>query len=456
MISGDARELAFRILNQLETRRTTLDRLIDQEFEKIAPGMDRRDRALAFALVYGVLRWRAKLDWHLAGLANRPLNKIRPDMRNILRMGLFQMLFMSRIPDSAAVNTAVNLAKRYGSPKQAGFVNALLRNAARQKTGFAEPDPASDPVQALAVSQSFPEWMIRRWKNRLGMDETRLLCGYNNQIPPLTLRTNTLQISREALAEKLIRADAGETICETKYSPDGICLWGPHVPVSDLPGFAEGYFQIQDEAAQLAAHVLGCRPGQDVLDACAGLGGKTGHIAQLMKNRGRILGMDSDMEKLRELSLEMQRLGAENVETCRHDLRQPQNPDKLGRFDRILVDAPCSGLGVVRRNPDIKWTARQKDFQGYARKQLELLSHAAALLKPSGGVMIYAVCSMEPEETQGVVSAFLEKKPGFALQDMGVLFPELADLADDRGCLALLPHRHATDGFFIARLRVCS
>ncbi|MBS0013714.1 MAG: 16S rRNA (cytosine(967)-C(5))-methyltransferase RsmB [Desulfobacterales bacterium] len=456
MISGDARELAFRILSELETSRTTLDRLIDQEFEKIAPGMDRRDRALAFALVYGVLRWRAKLDWHIAGLANRPLNKIRPDMRNILRIGLFQMVFMSRIPDSAAVNTAVNLAKKYGSPKLAGFVNALLRNAARQKTGFSEPDPARDPVQALAVSQSFPEWMVRRWKNRLGMDETRLLCGYNNQIPPLTLRANTLQISRDALMGKLVCAEAGKTICETKYAPDGICLWGPHVPVNELPGFEEGYFQVQDEAAQLAAHVLDCRPGQDVLDACAGLGGKTGHIAQLMKNRGRILGMDSDMEKLRELSLEMKRLGAENVETCRHDFCQPLDADKLGTFDRILVDAPCSGLGVIRRNPDIKWTARQKDFQGHARKQLEILSHAADLLKPSGGVMIYAVCSMEPEETHGVVSAFLETTPGFELQDMGALFPELADLADDRGCLALLPHRHATDGFFIARLRVCS
>ncbi|MFO7861064.1 MAG: 16S rRNA (cytosine(967)-C(5))-methyltransferase RsmB [Desulfosalsimonas sp.] len=455
MISGDARELAFRILNELETRRTTLDRLIDEEFEKIAPGMDRRDRALAFALVYGVLRWRAKLDWQIAGLANRPSNKIRPDMRNILRIGLFQMLFMSRIPESAAVNTAVNLAKKYGSPKLAGFVNALLRNAARQKTGFSDPDPARDPVAALAVSQSFPEWIVHRWNNRLGMDETRLLCGYSNQIPPLTLRANTLQISREALTEKLVCADAAETICETKYAPDGICLWGPHVPVSELPGFAEGYFQVQDEAAQLAAHVLDCRPGQDVLDACAGLGGKTGHIAQLMENRGRILGMDSDMGKLRELSLEMKRLGADNVETCRHDLRQPLDPEKLGTFDRILVDAPCSGLGVIRRNPDIKWTARQADFQGHARKQLQLLSHAAALLKLSGGVMIYAVCSMEPEETHGVVSAFLEKTAGFELQDMGLLFPGLADLADDRGCLTLLPHRHETDGFFIARLRVC-
>jgi 16S rRNA (cytosine967-C5)-methyltransferase len=224
------------------------------------------------------------------------------------------------------------------------------------------------------------------------------------------------------------------------------------VPVSELPGFPEGYFQVQDEAAQLAAHVLDCRPGQDVLDACAGLGGKTGHIVQLMRNHGRILAMDSDMEKLRELCLEMKRLGADNVETCRHDLRQPLDVEKLGTFDRILVDAPCSGLGVIRRNPDIKWTARQADFQGHARKQLQLLSHAAALLKPSGGVMIYAVCSMEPEETHGVVSAFLEKTAGFELQDMGVLFPELADLADDHGCLALLPHRHGTDGFFIARL----
>lgn len=453
MITQDPRRLALWILNELEKRRFTLDQLVGERFEQMAPGMSRRDRALAFAIIFGVLRWRAKLDWHIEALSSRSLPKIRPDILNILRIGLFQMLFFSRIPDSAAVNTSVEIAKKHASGKTAGFVNGLLRNAARQKHLLTDPDTAKDPLGALAVSQSYPVWLIRRWYKRFGAEETRRLCMYVNQVPPLTLRTNTLKITRDALIEKLENAGAAEKITPTKYSPAGLCLHGSRLQVFEMPGFTEGQFQVQDEAAQIAALVLDCRPGEHILDACAGLGGKTGHISQLMENRGMLEAMDCDSGKLDTLSLEMKRLGAGIVKTRVYDLNAPPDPCVFGRFDRIIVDAPCSGLGVIRRNPDLKWSAREKVLRGHAKKQELFLRHAAGLLHLSAGILVFAVCSMEPEETQGVITAFLKNMPGFEIQPVNETFPEFSDLTDQRGCVSIMPHRHGMDGFFIARLK---
>ncbi|MFO7929963.1 MAG: 16S rRNA (cytosine(967)-C(5))-methyltransferase RsmB [Thermodesulfobacteriota bacterium] len=446
----DPRKAALFVLNELARRNSNLDRILDEQANRLFSQMPRRDRALANALVYGVLRWRANLDWHIASFASRPVNRIKPEILNILRIGVFQMMFMSRIPQSAAVNTSVEMAKEFAPGPVVRFVNGLLRNAARSRQAVSGPDPEKDPVKALAVDQSFPQWLVKRWKNRFGIGETRLLCEYLNEIPPVTIRTNTLKTTRDSLVEKLsASADSAE---KTAYSRHGIAMHGITSPVDQLTGFEEGLFQVQDEAAQLAGLVLAPQPAESVLDACAGLGGKTGHLAQCMENQGRLVAVDSEKAKLCILDSEMKRLGITIVETRCLDMETPGSDTDPEGFERIMVDAPCSGLGVIRRNPDIKWSAHKRDMDRHSLRQTRILAVAAGHLKP-GGTLVYAVCSMEPEETDSVADGFCEKSKEFEIDPIGSRPEDPRIGADEKGYLRLFPHLHGTDGFFVARFK---
>ena len=442
---GEARIKALQALNSLQNRRITLDRML--------AGIDlpKRDRDLMYALVYGVLRWQARLDWILAHFSRTPISRIEPRILNILRLGLFQILYLDRVPVSASVHSAVELAKSQAPARVAGFVNAVLRNAARnhQKTPF--PHPENDPVSWLAAFHSFPKPLIRRWLKRFGFEKTAQICAAINEIAPTTLRTCTLNISRRQLAEDL------KTQCDrvelTDFSPDGIRLYGLNTAVFDLAGFAGGGFQVQDEAAQLVGQMLAPRPDQKVLDACAGLGGKTGHLAQMMKNRGSIVALDNSAEKLQRLSDEMRRLDVSIVSTQVHDLHQPVGLETGQEFDAVLIDAPCSGLGVLRRNPDAKWSADLSNLNRFAQRQSRFLDNLAPLVRV-GGVMVYAVCSMEPEENESVVKSFLNNHSEFAI-DRAVdgLGQKAGTLLSPEGCLRTCPCINDMDGFFAARLR---
>lgn len=446
----DPRRAALFVLNELAKGNSNLDRILDEQNQRLFSRMPRRDRALANALIYGVLRWRAKLDWYIASFASRPVARNKPEILNILRIGIFQLKCMTRIPQSAAVNTSVEMAKDFAPVPVVRFVNGLLRNAARTRQYPAGPDPDKDPVKALAVEQSFPHWLVKRWKKRFGLEETVRLCRYLNEIPPVTIRANTLKTTRERLIEKIsVSVDYAE---KTAISPDGITLHGINTPVDQLPGFENGLFQVQDEAAQLAALVLAAEPGENVLDSCAGLGGKTGHIAQCMRNKGRLVASDSESKKLQVLEFEMQRLGISIVETRCLDFETDSRDRQLGGFDRVMVDAPCTGLGVIRRNPDTKWSAHKHDFDRYSLRQSRILAGAAGYVKP-GGVLVYAVCSMEPEETDAVMEAFLRESGDFEIDPIGDRPADPSVNADEKGRLLLLPHLHGTDGFFIARIR---
>ena len=442
---GEARIKALQALNSLQNRRITLDRML--------AGIDlpKRDRDLMYALVYGVLRWQARLDWILAHFSRTPISRIEPRILNILRLGLFQILYLDRVPVSASVHSAVELAKSQAPPWVAGFVNAVLRNAARnhQKTPF--PNPENDPESWLAAFHSFPKPLIRRWLQRFEFEKTLQICAAVNEIAPTTLRTCTLNITRRQLAEDLkSQCDRVEL---TDFSPDGIRLYGLNAAVFDLAGFAGGGFQVQDEAAQLVGRMLDPRPDQKVLDACAGLGGKTGHLAQMMKNRGSIVALDHSFEKLQRLSKEMERLGVSIVSTQVHDLHQPPAIESGREFDAVLIDAPCSGLGVLRRNPDAKWSADLSNLNRYAKRQSMFLNNLAPLVK-TGGVMVYAVCSMEPEENESVVKSFLNNHSEFAI-DRAVdgLGQQAETLFTPEGCLRTCPCIHDMDGFFAVRLR---
>ena len=442
---GEARIKALQALNSLKNRRVTLDRLLaDIDLPK-------RDRDLMYALVYGVLRWQARLDWILAHFSRTPISRIEPRILNILRLGLFQILYLDRVPVSASVHSAVELAKSQAPPWVAGFVNAVLRNAARNHLQTPFPDPENDPVGWLAAFHSFPKPLIRRWLKRFEFEQTVQICAAINTIAPTTLRTCTLNTSRRKLAEDL------ETQCDrvelTDFSPDGIRLYGLNTAVFDLSGFAEGGFQVQDEAAQLVGRMLDPRPDQKVLDACAGLGGKTGHLAQMMNNRGSIVALDNSAEKLRRLSDEMRRLGVSIVSTQVHDLHQPAGLETGQEFDAVLIDAPCSGLGVLRRNPDAKWSVDLSNLNRFAQRQSLFLDNLAPLVKV-GGVMVYAVCSMEPEENESVVKSFLNNHSEFAIDKAVYGLGEKAEsLLTPEGYLRTCPFINDMDGFFAARFR---
>lgn len=458
-----ARKAALDILIRLEKTNELLDTVLDTVLHSIADtggsarageaftGFSPPDRKLINAIVYGVLRWRRRLDFLILQYAAQPGARISPEIMNILRMAVFQMVYLDRVPDFAVVNTSVEMAKRYVSVKSSRFVNGLLRNMLRNPVADIDAILPEDPARALAISQSFPDWLVRRWIARFGSEQAVRLCTAMNEIPPLTVRTNTLKTTRETLKAAL--AEACERIEATPYAPDGLCFYGPGRAIDQLDAFQRGWFQVQDEAAQLVTQLLDPQPGDKVLDACAGMGGKTGHIGQLMKNSGDILAADKDPRKLAKLESEMKRLGLSICRSSATDLDGPAELPLPADFDRILLDAPCSGIGVIRRNPDIKWAASKKNLSRFAGRQSAYLNKLAGHLAPSG-TLLYVVCSIEPEETVNVIEKFLKNHPEFAMvTDTVGLSGRAGGLFDARGYFTSLPHRYPMDGFFAAGLK---
>jgi len=441
----DARKTALYILNSLDKDNKTLDSVLEAFSDK-TDLLSKRDRSLLNALVYGVIRWRGRLDHIINYLSNIPVTRIDPNVLNIIRIGLFQIIYLSRIPVSAAVNTSVDLAKSFTQPWVIGFVNAILRNAVRKFEKVPFPDPKKDPVSAIAVQSSFPKWLIKRWLHRYGQKETAQLCDVVNSIPPITIRTNTLKATRKNLLNSL-KKEVEKIECTT-YSPDGISFFKPNSSIPEIESFKDGWFVVQDEAAQLVTLLLDVRPGDTVLDACAGLGGKTGHIAQIMKNQGTIFAIDKDERKLSRLVSEMKRLGISIITPLTCNLEKPLDIKGFKLFDRILLDAPCSGMGVIRRNPDIKWATSKKNLNYYKNKQLLFLKNLAPLVKPSG-ILVYAVCSIEPEENEDVVKEFLSRHSEFEIKYVSGLLPygHTSVVSEDM-YLKTLPHKNNMDGFF--------
>jgi 16S rRNA (cytosine967-C5)-methyltransferase len=457
----NSRLISLSVLNEVDQDKKTLDHLLNATFTRTV-NLPQRDKNLIFTIVYGVLRYRKRLDWILDHFSRTGLDKLDSEVLNILRIGLFQVVYLTRIPASAAVNTAVDLAKTLNKPWLAKFVNAVLRAAVREYRDITPPDMENDPVMAVSIEKSMPQWLISRWIPRFGLSQTLLLCDIINTIPPLTLRANTLKTTRSALLES---GRIYNNHKPTVYCPDGIRMDHPEYqiaspvaspgisPVASMEGFREGFFQVQDEAAQLVTLLLDPRPGETVMDACAGMGGKTGHIAQQMKNTGKVLALDINPDKLEKIHLEMSRLGISIVETLAHDLSMPVDTKQIGNYDRVLLDAPCSGLGVLRRNPDIKWRASLDRLDCCKIRQIGFLDHISQFVKPSG-ILVYAVCSMEPEENEAVVEAFLRDHSIFSIdKSLAGLSPQIRSLISSEGHLRTFPHLHGMDGFFAVRFR---
>ncbi len=356
-------------------------------------------------------------------------------------MAAYQLVLLERVPPFAAVNDAVMLAG--GKPGVAGFTNAVLRAFARRGAREREPAPPADPIEALAVRCSFPTWLADRWVGRYGIDEAAALMRAMNDRPPLTVRTNTLRTTREALAERL-RRDEGVAVEPTRYAPEGLVVDRGGAP-GRWPAFTEGDLVVQDEASMLVAHLLAPRAGETVADACAAPGTKTTHLAQLMDDRGRILALDPQPARLAKVAEVVARLGVTIVELLDGTaealaLRFPAT------CDRVLVDAPCSNLGVLRRNPEVKWRRRPEDLATSARRQGEILKSAATMVR-AGGALVYATCSLEPEENEAVAQAFLATHPDFRVDPPA----DFAIPLDRAGFLRCFPHRHGADGFTAIR-----
>ncbi|ETR74495.1 MAG: 16S rRNA (cytosine967-C5)-methyltransferase [Candidatus Magnetoglobus multicellularis str. Araruama] len=362
-ITNNPRAFALFTLNEFHLNEVFLDALLNDHFCHVK-GYEQRDRALIHSLVYGVIRWRLYLDFIIDQCASSGCSKIELPVLNVLRMGLFQLLFLDRIPDHAAVNTSVELIRLFAPNYLSRFVNGVLRGCIRSKGKIRWPDETTHPIDTLSVKYAYPKWLVKRWIEYKGIADTKALCRYGNEVPPIILRTNTLKTSRSHLLE-LLSSDFTH-ISKTFHSPDGICLSSIKLAVGQLDSFKKGLYQVQDEAAQLISLIVSPRPGETILDACAGRGGKTGHLAQFMNNKGTIFAVDHSSEKRHILSHEMQRLGVSIVKIRQHRWEKVLN-NLL--FDRVLVDAPCSGLGVIRRHPDMKWKKTQRHIFQNARQQ---------------------------------------------------------------------------------------
>jgi 16S rRNA (cytosine967-C5)-methyltransferase len=439
----DLRHMALKILMRCQKRTCTLDKSIDTA-ESQLKSLSRQDRNLCNAIVFGVLRHREYLDFIIKSFSKKPFANLDILVLYILRIALFQLLFLDRIPAFAAINTSIELAKKQTNQGTAGFINAVLRNAEQNHHTLALPDLNKNLLAHICIGHSYPGWLIKRWIRFHGGEKTLALCRSINTIPPITLRVNTLKMQRKALGNLLETQDLG--VAYTNESPDGIHISSPGKPVTEIEGFSQGLFQIQDEAAQLVSQILNPKPGEIILDACAGLGGKACHIAQLMNNRGKVIASDLESHKLDSLGAEARRLGIENIRVRQIDLLKATIKDFDGYFDRVLLDAPCSGLGVMRRNPDTKWKRTLKDVLRLSAQQKKMLNAAANLVKP-GGILLYAVCSCEPEENEQVITAFLQKRKDYSLDTT----MEGIKTADH--LFKTYPDGHIMDGFFAARLK---
>ncbi len=438
------RRVALEILLRVETSEAYANLLLDDRLRKAS--LSRLDRALLTELVYGVLRWQGKLDWALEPLLDRPLARLEPVVRQLLRLGAYQLICLTRIPHFAAVDETVSLARQVGAGSGAGYVNAVLRALSRQGAPR-PPDPAVDPLAYWTGAGSHPAWLAARWLSRLGPLEAGELMAANNRTPPLTLAVNRLKAEGRDVLRSL--AETGAEVTPGCFFPDIVALRGAGSP-EVLPGYSAGHLIPMDEAAALPVAALDLMPGQRVLDACAGGGGKSALIAAAVGRAGEVVALDRSPRAVRRLNAAALRLGLAMVRPRLYDAREAGGA-WCSEFPRVLLDAPCSGLGTVRRRPEIKWRRRPEDLPRAAVLQAELLEGTAGAVAP-GGLLVYSTCSLEPEETDDVVARFLGRHPDFALEAPGLSLQPFA-VSAARGLLRAWPHRHGTDGFFVARLR---
>ncbi len=443
--AAKAREAALKVLIRVERDGAYLN----LAFPKLLKTLSAGDRALAVRLAKGTIQRQNTLDWALNLYSRHPVDTLTPSIRNLMRLGAYQALYMEKIPHYALVDQSVILARRYGHPGVAGLVNAVLRRLLENKDRLPWPDPAGKPLEYISLTQSHPQWLVKRALERFGFEEAERWCRANNETPALAIRPNLLRTTIVDLVNVL--AGEGFTVEESPYVPGVLRVTGAGSPAA-APAFRQGLFTIQGESSALVAPLLGVRPGDTVLDLCSAPGGKATHLAELAGDRGRIYAVEVHPHRLQLVEKAARRLGLKSIQPVQADGREIER-SPLPVPDAVLVDAPCSGLGVIRRLPEIKWRRKESELSGFQALQLELLQGAARILRP-GGKLLYSVCSSEPEETSRVVEAFNRLDDRFKLQPLQPLLPRrlAGELKQGAGSdpAFIFPHRHGLDGFFMA------
>jgi 16S rRNA (cytosine967-C5)-methyltransferase len=441
----DARSLAVKILTRVERTDAYLDKMID--FEIKTDVLNDYDRSLLNEICHGVIRWMRRLDWFLNGFYRGNWEKCTPEIKNTLRVALYQILFLNKIPDYAAVNEATEFIKKISTQKHADVVNGLLRTIIRTKEDLVYPTREIDEVKYLGIMQSHPNWMVRRWIQRFGFDEAEKLAESNNKRPILTLRINTLKTNKSDVFKRLGERNISVRVCRHIDYFITLRLMSKIYLDED---FIKGYYTVQDESQGIPAILLNPRETDTVLDMCAAPGGKSTHLAQLMHNKGKIVSVDKYEAKINMMIQTGARLGATNIEFVQDDATDFQNEKITSqKFDKILLDAPCSGLGVLSKKPEIRWKREVENIFQLAQLQKALLNNAANYLK-DGGAIVYSTCTTEQEENMDVVNDFLEKHPDFKIDNASKFVSR--DLVNADGCVETFPHRLGIDGSFSVRL----
>jgi 16S rRNA (cytosine967-C5)-methyltransferase len=453
MAKQSAREVALDILLRVEQTAAYSHLLLQQTLQKSS--LDARDKRLVTELVYGTIQYLNTIDWILHPLVKKGIDSLQPWIRQALRLGIYQLAYLTKIPQQAAVYEMVQLSKKRGHRGITGLVNGVLRSYLRQQTKLHPPiHPLTLPEKAIAYSH--PEWMIERMEQAYGEETTRLALLANQMVPKVSIRVNTLKIDQASLLQTWNEEFAGAAHPSTIVQDGIILMQGGNLATTPL--FEQGYYTIQDESSMLVSQVLAPKPGMCILDACAAPGGKTTHLAASMKDQGSIIACDIHPHKLNLIRAHARRLGINIIQPQLADVRQlPSQPIYHEAFDAVLLDAPCSGLGVIRRKPDIKWRKKVEDIAALRSLQAEMLQAVAKLIKP-GGTLVYSTCTWEPQENKEQVAHFLRCHPAFVPD--GESFADLPEVVRKtaifgEGWLQILPHHFHSDGFFIARLQKC-
>lgn len=451
-----ARLLAVRVLERVERLRSYADLALHHALAQ--SNLPSTDRALATEIVYGTLRWRGRIDWLLEHALDRKLSDLEPIVVTALRAGVYQLAFMDRVPESAAVDESVRCVRALHAERATGLVNAVLRRVAREHAGWPLPRVEEDPVAHVRDACSMPEWLARRFVEAWGAPAAAAFAAACNAPPPLAVRVNRARHTRDALLETLRERHPEAYPCP--LAPHGIVLARKGDPRRD-PGFVAGDFTVQDEASQLVLEMLGACGDEHVLDACAAPGTKTTGIAEALGAGGTVLALDRHAERLKLIARATRRLGLTGVRTLVQDATRslddlPAGGEPEARavdrpFDRILVDAPCSGIGALRRNPDARWRVQPEDPARLALTQGRILDRVVGVLRP-GGTLVYSTCTVLEEENEKVVDAFLDRHADCRLAPVDTLPAAVRPCVDERGLLRTRPDLHDADGFFAARI----
>lgn len=438
----NARELAAKVLQEVYGKQAYANIAMNRVLA--SADISALDRRFVTELVYGTIKATNTLDWVIGNFVNRPLSKIAPMILYIMRLACYQIMYMDKVPASAACNEAVELSKKYTHVGTVKFVNGVLRAIIRGKEQLQFPDLETQPVQHIALKYHHPEWLVKLWLKEFGQEATIELCTANNQAPNMSIRVNTLKVDKARLIELL--AKDGIQVQESKYADDGLIVTSMEKPLAQSETFKQGLWQIQDESSMLVAQILAAKPGSTVIDVCAAPGGKSTHIAQYLQNKGKVLAFDIYEHKLDLIRENSARLGINILQTSLHNatiyIEQLDNS-----ADYVLVDAPCSGLGVLRRRADARWRKQAAELNALPELQLAILKNAARYLK-SGGRLVYSTCTIRKEENQDIINRFLETQPEFEREL--IVHPAQHTSV---GEINLYPHIDGVDGFYIVSLR---